>query len=66
MLIAPLVSVLDFVDDWRQLVTGRFVAHVVPGGHRTMLEPPNVEIFAEHLNSELARVKPAAALAQAG
>jgi amino acid adenylation domain-containing protein len=47
-------DVLDFVEDWRSLAHGRFAAHVVEGGHRTMLEPPNVERFAELLRAELA------------
>ncbi|MFL6861500.1 MAG: non-ribosomal peptide synthetase [Allosphingosinicella sp.] len=47
-------DVLDFLEDWRGLAHGRFAAHVVEGGHRTMLEPPNVERFAELLRAELA------------
>jgi len=47
-------DVLDFVDEWQALARGRFAAHVVTGGHRTMLEPPNVERFAEILRAELA------------
>ena len=35
-------DVLDFVEDWQKGVSGRFEAHIVPGGHRTMLEPPFV------------------------
>jgi amino acid adenylation domain-containing protein len=48
-------DVLDFVEDWRRVATGRFTYHVVPGGHRTMLESPNVESFADLLQVELDR-----------
>jgi len=51
-------DVLDFVEDWRAVATGRFNAHVVAGGHRTMLEPPNVDHFAELLKAELLRATP--------
>ncbi|HET8611390.1 MAG TPA: amino acid adenylation domain-containing protein [Sphingomonas sp.] len=46
-------DVLDFVEDWRAHVTGDFAAHVVPGGHRTMLEHPHVEAFAALLKPAL-------------
>ncbi|MEO5866157.1 MAG: thioesterase domain-containing protein, partial [Sphingomonas sp.] len=49
-------AVLDFVEDWRALVRGRFDAHIVNGGHRTMLEPPNVDHFADLLNDALRTV----------
>jgi amino acid adenylation domain-containing protein len=52
-------DVLDFVEDWRALARGRFSAHVVTGGHRTMLEPPNVERFAQLLREELDRTEEA-------
>jgi amino acid adenylation domain-containing protein len=35
-------DVLDFADEWRRDVSGRFECHTASGGHRTMLEPPNV------------------------
>jgi amino acid adenylation domain-containing protein len=43
-------DVLDFFDDWRAHVTGDFRAITIPGGHRTMLEPPFVDILAAALN----------------
>ncbi len=46
-------GVLDFVEDWRALAQGGFAAHVVNGGHRTMLEPPNVDHFADLLKAAL-------------
>jgi len=46
-------TVLDFVEDWRKVARGGFAAHVVAGGHRTMLEPPNVDHFAELLKAAL-------------
>ena len=46
-------TVLDFVEDWRAVARGGFAAHVVAGGHRTMLEPPNVDHFADLLKAAL-------------
>jgi amino acid adenylation domain-containing protein len=46
-------GVLDFVEDWRAVAQGGFAAHVVNGGHRTMLEPPNVDHFADLLRDAL-------------
>ncbi|MEG3143388.1 amino acid adenylation domain-containing protein [Sphingomonas sp. RT2P30] len=46
-------GVLDFVEDWRAVAQGGFAAHVVSGGHRTMLEPPNVDHFADLLRDAL-------------
>ena len=46
-------TVLDFVEDWRAVAKGGFAAHVVAGGHRTMLEPPNVDHFADLLRDAL-------------
>ena len=46
-------TVLDFVADWRAVAAGGFEAHVVQGGHRTMLEPPNVDHFADLLIAAL-------------
>ncbi len=46
-------GVLDFVEDWRAVAKGGFAAHVVNGGHRTMLEPPNVDHFADLLRDAL-------------
>ncbi|MBA3896521.1 MAG: amino acid adenylation domain-containing protein [Sphingomonadaceae bacterium] len=53
-------DVLDFVEDWRAVATGRFDAHIVAGGHRTMLEPPNVDSFAKLLRDALGatRIEP--------
>ena len=49
-------DVLDFERDWATDVRGRFTAHVVTGGHRTMLEPPHVDEFAALLKAALDRV----------
>jgi len=46
-------DVLDFFDDWRANVTGDFQAFTIPGGHRTMLEPPFVDVLAEALRPVL-------------
>jgi amino acid adenylation domain-containing protein len=46
-------DVLDFEADWKAMVTGTFTAHVVPGGHRTILEPPFVDTFASLLRPAL-------------
>jgi thioesterase domain-containing protein len=54
--------VLDFVEDWRAQVRGQFDAHIVPGGHRTMLEGTNVDVFADLLRARLARANAEAAL----
>jgi amino acid adenylation domain-containing protein len=48
-------DVLDFEEDWANDVTGTFTAYVVPGGHRTILEPPFVDSFAAMLKPELDR-----------
>lgn len=48
--------VLDFIDDWRRHVKGQYYPYVIPGGHRTMLEPPNVDEIAEHIREALARL----------
>ena len=47
-------DVLDFVEDWREQVTGPFFSHVIAGGHRTMLEAPYVDDLAAVLQSVLA------------
>ncbi|GAA0336736.1 hypothetical protein GCM10009087_54010 [Sphingomonas oligophenolica] len=50
-------DVLDFEQDWAKDVTGGFTGHVVPGGHRTMLEPPFVDTFAALLQPVLDSVE---------
>ena len=52
-------DVLDFAADWRGTVGGAFTSHVVPGGHRTMLEPPHVDTFADLLRDHLDAAMPA-------
>ncbi|MDO7843037.1 non-ribosomal peptide synthetase [Sphingomonas immobilis] len=54
-------GVLDFVKEWRAQVHGEFEAHIVPGGHRTMLEAPHVDVLAGLLQARLAKVNAAAA-----
>lgn len=53
----------DFISDWRKHVKGLFEAFTLPGGHRTMLEMPHVETFAQHVREGLARAKAADATA---
>jgi amino acid adenylation domain-containing protein len=47
-------DLLDFIDDWRARVVGPFSARIIPGGHRTMLEPPYVDILAAAIRPKLA------------
>ena len=54
---------LDFIEDWRKHVKGTFEAFTLPGGHRTMLEMPHVETFAQHVRDGLARAAAADAAA---
>jgi len=49
-------AVLDFIDDWRRHVLGRYDAFTVPGGHRTMLEPPNVDMIARCIREAIERI----------
>ncbi len=42
-------DVMNFVEDWRAEIDGRFLSFTVPGGHRTMLEPPFVDVLAAKL-----------------
>jgi amino acid adenylation domain-containing protein len=51
-------DVLDFVEDWKAHIVGGFEAHVVPGGHRTMLEAPHIDAFAKLLQAALERSRP--------
>ncbi|MFA5968157.1 MAG: amino acid adenylation domain-containing protein [Sphingomonas sp.] len=53
-------AVLDFIDDWRRHVMGRYDAFTVPGGHRTMLEPPNVDMIARCICEAIERIDGAA------
>jgi amino acid adenylation domain-containing protein len=46
-------DVLDFEAEWRADVTGRFEIHTAHGGHRTMLEHPNVVPLAARVASAL-------------
>ncbi|HEY0271461.1 MAG TPA: amino acid adenylation domain-containing protein [Sphingomonas sp.] len=46
-------DVLDFIDDWKAHIAGDVTAHIVPGGHRSMLEPPHVDVFAGLLREAL-------------
>ncbi|MGN6374501.1 MAG: non-ribosomal peptide synthetase [Sphingomonas sp.] len=48
-------SMLDFFEDWRPHVSGHFDAFVIPGGHSTMMEAPNVEVFAAKVQEVLDR-----------
>jgi thioesterase domain-containing protein len=48
-------DVLDFEAEWRADVTGLFEIHTAHGGHRTMLEPPNVVPLAARVASALDR-----------
>jgi amino acid adenylation domain-containing protein len=44
---------LDFAEAWRAEALGPFEVHVVPGGHRTLLEPPHVAHVAPILRAAL-------------
>jgi len=46
-------DVLDFEAEWRADVTGAFEIHVARGGHRTMLEHPDVVPLAARVASAL-------------
>jgi thioesterase domain-containing protein len=60
-------DVLDFIEDWRVHISGNFAAHTVPGGHRTMLEAPHVDVFASLLGDALDGIdEPAERLRAAG
>ena len=50
-------DVLDFVDDWRGAVGGRFTPAIVAGGHRTMLEPPHVGEAAGIISAALSQTR---------
>jgi amino acid adenylation domain-containing protein len=53
-------ELLDFADAWREEATGAFDVHVVPGGHRTLLEPPHVAHLGSILRAALrASLEPA-------
>lgn len=39
-------SVLDYRQDWEEVITGTLKFFVCPGDHNAMLEPPNIEILA--------------------
>ena len=41
----------DFSQGWRDLVTGRFEAHDVPGNHRSMFSEPNVASLAQKMST---------------
>lgn len=48
-------TVLDFFEDWRPHVTGHFDAFSIPGGHSTMMQEPNVDVFAACVREVLDR-----------
>jgi thioesterase domain-containing protein len=53
-------ELLVFADAWREEATGAFDVHVVPGGHRTLLEPPHVAHLGSILRAALrASLEPA-------
>ncbi|MFP2960560.1 amino acid adenylation domain-containing protein [Myxococcus sp. 1LA] len=51
---------------WQQLVRGGLELVHVPGNHQTMIEPPNVEVMARHLNAFLERIESRGAAGQVG
>ncbi|MDQ2877457.1 MAG: amino acid adenylation domain-containing protein [Pseudomonadota bacterium] len=58
------LDVLDCRPGWSRVVAGPIENHDIPGSHGTMVEQPNVAIFAERLGDAIARVcaaRPAAA-----
>ena len=46
-------DVLDFEPEWRADIAGRFDSYTADGGHRTMLEPPNVQPLADRVIAAL-------------
>jgi len=48
--------VLDTLPGWSEVVTGPIQSHDIPGTHGSMVEQPNVAVFAQHLREALARV----------
>jgi amino acid adenylation domain-containing protein len=50
-------DLLDSRPGWAPLVSGRFVAHEIPGTHSTMLLHPHVEQFGAAMRDELLRVQ---------
>jgi len=46
-------DVLDFEPEWRADIAGRFDSYTADGGHRTMLEPPNVQPLADQVIAAL-------------
>jgi amino acid adenylation domain-containing protein len=59
-------DVLSFADEWRASCTGDFTSYIVPGGHRTMLEHPDVETFAALLRPHLDKAMGVEPLRKAG
>lgn len=50
-------DVLDYRRGWREVVRGAFAAFEIPGGHRTMLEPPHVAELGARMNACLRRAQ---------
>ena len=59
------LDVLDTVPGWSEVVTGPLEAYDIPGSHGTMVEPPNVAIFAARLREAIDRACPATPTAAA-
>lgn len=59
------LKVLDSRPGWLEVVTGTLETHDIPGSHGTMVEPPNVAIFAARLRESIGRICPGASAADA-
>jgi thioesterase domain-containing protein len=44
---------LTWEKRWSELATGGLVRHVIPGGHREILQEPQVRVLAEQLKRYL-------------
>jgi amino acid adenylation domain-containing protein len=60
---AERLTVLDSRPGWATYVTGRLESHDIPGSHGTMVESPNVAVFAARLREAIAGALPERAAA---
>jgi amino acid adenylation domain-containing protein len=55
---AERLDVLDSRPGWAEVVAGPLQSHDIPGSHDTMVDPPNVAIFAARLREAIDRACP--------
>jgi thioesterase domain-containing protein len=63
---AERLDVLDSRPGWAEVVAGPLESHDIPGSHDSMVDPPNVAVFAARLGEAIERAcgeEPAAAAA---